>query len=137
MERTAYSKIGLPKLGSFDWNVLGHYLEPAVARVGHGHAEEQASVLVELVLMGLSVAVAGFGIYLAWRFYGNPRGEARAMHGLRTRLRLVFDGLLDVIGGDQVKRLVGKRHSPALRRRDLDGRQERVRILRQLVRPGN
>ncbi len=60
--------IGLPKLGSFDWNVFAHYLEPVVADVGHGE-HHHAPVLVELVLMALSVAVALGGIFLARRLY--------------------------------------------------------------------
>ncbi|MFQ5527453.1 MAG: NADH-quinone oxidoreductase subunit L, partial [Thermoanaerobaculia bacterium] len=70
--------VGLPKLGEFDWNVFGHYLEPVVARVGHAglseHGAHHASVLTELVLMALSVAVAGFGIWMAWTLYAKGRG---------------------------------------------------------------
>ncbi len=66
--------IGLPKLGSFDWNVFAHYLEPVVAKVGHGE-HHHAPVLVELVLMALSVAVALGGIFLARRLY-KDRGLA-------------------------------------------------------------
>ncbi len=77
--------IGLPKLGAFDWNVFGRYLEPVVARVGDaGHAAQHAhhaSVGVELILMAVAVAVAGLGIYFAWTLYGAPRGEARALAG--------------------------------------------------------
>jgi len=74
--------LGLPKLGSFDWNVFGHYLEPVVAAVGHGDGHgHHASVAVELMLMAASVAVAGAGIYLAWAFYGAPKGVAKALTG--------------------------------------------------------
>ncbi|MCH7665872.1 MAG: hypothetical protein IH936_08095 [Acidobacteria bacterium] len=77
--------LGLPKLGAFDWNLFGHYLEPVLVRVGDvGHAAQHghhASVGVELILMALSVAVAGFGIYFAWTLYGAPRGEAQALAG--------------------------------------------------------
>jgi len=77
--------LGLPKLGAFDWNLFGHYLEPVVVRVGDvGHAAQHghhASLGVELILMALSVAVAGFGIYFAWTLYGAPRGEAQALAG--------------------------------------------------------
>jgi len=74
--------VGLPKLGSFDWNVFGHYLEPVVAAVGHGDGHgHHASVAEELILMALSVVVAGLGIYLAWTLYGSPKGESRALAG--------------------------------------------------------
>jgi NADH-quinone oxidoreductase subunit L len=74
--------IGLPKLGEFDWNFFGHYLEPVIAPVEiAGHGGHHASVVVEMVLMALSVAVAGFGIWCAWRIFGAPRGQARALTG--------------------------------------------------------
>ncbi|MCP4203817.1 MAG: NADH-quinone oxidoreductase subunit L, partial [bacterium] len=77
--------LGLPKLGEFDWNLFGHYLEPVVAEVHLAglseHGGHHASVLVELVLMALSVAVAGLGIYLAWTLYGAPGGKPRALAG--------------------------------------------------------
>jgi NADH-quinone oxidoreductase subunit L len=65
--------IGLPRLGDWDQNWFGHFLEPVIATVGHHGEVHHASVLQELVLMGLSVAVAGAGIYLAWRLYGGTQ----------------------------------------------------------------
>jgi NADH-quinone oxidoreductase subunit L len=68
--------VGWPKLGEWDWNWIGRYLAPVVAEVGeHGEAHH-ASVSLELALMALSVAVAGVGIWLAWRTYGSDRGLA-------------------------------------------------------------
>ena len=65
--------VGLPRMGTWDKNWFGHFLEPVVADIGHHGTAHHASVFQELVLMGLSVAVAGAGIYLAWRFYGGTQ----------------------------------------------------------------
>jgi NADH-quinone oxidoreductase subunit L len=68
--------VGLPRLGNWDKNWFGHFLAPVLAPVesgGQHAAQHHASVLQELVLMGLSVGVAGAGIYLAWRFYGGTK----------------------------------------------------------------
>jgi len=67
---------GLPKLGHWDWNAIGHYLEPVTKAVG-GHGEaHHPSVGLELALMALSVVVAGLGIFIAWRTYGGDKGLA-------------------------------------------------------------
>ena len=71
--------IGIPRLGHFDYNLFDRFLSPVVARVGgHGAAGEEhhLSLALELGLMALSVAVAGLGIFLAWRIYGAGRGLA-------------------------------------------------------------
>ena len=71
--------VGIPKLGPIDWNWFGHYLDPVVAAVAHGegeHATHHASLTVELILMAASVAVAGFGIWCAWRIFGKGRALA-------------------------------------------------------------
>ena len=68
--------VGIPRLGDLDWNWFGHFLEPVVHVVG-GHGEaHHASLGLELLLMALSVAVAAFGIFLAWRTYGGAQGLA-------------------------------------------------------------
>jgi len=68
---------GLPKLGNWDWNWLSHFLEPVVAVVGgHGEEAHHLSVGLELGLMALSIAVAGLGIYIAWKTYGGDQGLA-------------------------------------------------------------
>jgi NADH-quinone oxidoreductase subunit L len=66
--------VGIPRLGDLDWNWFGHFLEPVVHAVG-GHGEaHHASLGLELLLMALSVAVAGIGIFFAWRTYGGSQG---------------------------------------------------------------
>ena len=68
--------IGIPRLGDWDWNWFGHFLGPVTEAIG-GHGEEHhLSLTVELALMALSVAVAGLGIFVAWRSYGGDRGLA-------------------------------------------------------------
>jgi NADH-quinone oxidoreductase subunit L len=69
--------IGLPRLGHWDWNWFGHFLEPVMAPVGdHVEAAHHLSVGLELALMALSVVVAALGIYMAWRTYGGSLGLA-------------------------------------------------------------
>ncbi len=62
--------VGIPKLGHFDVNVFAKFLKPVFADVtGHGEAHH-LSLGLELALMGLSVVVAGLGIWAAWKIYG-------------------------------------------------------------------
>ncbi|MDH3254614.1 MAG: NADH-quinone oxidoreductase subunit L [Acidobacteriota bacterium] len=69
--------IGIPKLGTLDINWFGHFLAPVVAPVGHaGEHGHHASLGLELLLMGVSVAAAVGGIWMAWRTYGGERGLA-------------------------------------------------------------
>ena len=68
--------VGVPKLGKWDWNWFGHYLEPMVYAVGEHHEAHHPSLTVELLLMALSVLVAAIGIFLAWRTYGGAQGLA-------------------------------------------------------------
>jgi len=80
--------VGLPRLGEWDWNWFGRFLEPVIHSVG-GHSEaHHASVGLEFMLMALSVAVAAIGIFFAWRTYGGTQGLAA---GERWALR--FPGL--------------------------------------------
>ena len=64
--------VGIPKLGHFDVNLLGHYLEPVFQGAG-AHEAHHASLAVELILMAASVAIAAAGIWLAWKIYGPGR----------------------------------------------------------------
>jgi NADH-quinone oxidoreductase subunit L len=52
-----------------DW--IGHFLQPVIAHVGDGHGGHHAEIWVEWVLMGVSVTVAGLGILMAWRTWGQ------------------------------------------------------------------
>ncbi len=67
--------VGIPRLGHFDINVFDRFVGQVVAHVGD-HGDHHASLLVELLLMAVSVAVAAAGIWLAWRHYGADRGLA-------------------------------------------------------------
>jgi NADH-quinone oxidoreductase subunit L len=72
--------LGLPFFSPVFADWIGHFLAPAIAHVGeeHGH---HAPVWLELVLMGVSVAVAVGGIWMATRTYkdrGLEGGEAWA-----------------------------------------------------------
>ncbi len=68
--------VGLPRLGSWDKNWFGHFLEPVLSSIGQHGAEHHAGVGEELVLMALSVAVAGAGIFCAWSIYGGTKALA-------------------------------------------------------------
>ena len=61
----------VPRVG--DW--IGRFLSPVIAHVteDHGH---HASVSAEVALMVISVAVAGVGIWIAWRTFGGDQGLA-------------------------------------------------------------
>jgi len=65
-----------------EWNLIDRFLKPIVLPISHhgaehgGHAEAHLSVGLEVGLMVLSLAVAGFGIWLARRFYfGAEAGQ--------------------------------------------------------------
>jgi NADH-quinone oxidoreductase subunit L len=62
--------VGIPKVLSLgaDLNVFEHYLAPALPGAGHAAAAGHHAGL-ELGLMAAALGVAGFGIYLAYRFY--------------------------------------------------------------------
>jgi NADH-quinone oxidoreductase subunit L len=68
--------LGVPKLftGRPEWNLIEHFLDPVILPIaGAAHGEEAAhhavSAGIECALVFLSLAVAGAGIYLAYRFY--------------------------------------------------------------------
>ncbi len=111
--------IGIPKLhGVLDANWIDGFLSPVVAQVTEHHAHH-ASLAEELLLMGLSVAVAGLGIWLAWRYYGGEKGleggEAWAERFPRVHRTLVdkyrVDELYDAAVVRPLRRLaeLGKR----------------------------
>jgi NADH-quinone oxidoreductase subunit L len=64
--------IGLPGYlwGHPEANLIDRFLEPVIVHPEHtGHAGHHPGLPLELGLIFLSLAVAGFGIWLAWRFY--------------------------------------------------------------------
>ena len=75
---------GVPKVMTLgnDWNWLHHFLDPVIAVVGghgagDGHGDgHHLSAGVEWALIGLSVAVALTGLFLAWRLYGKRGTQA-------------------------------------------------------------
>ncbi|HKR62570.1 MAG TPA: NADH-quinone oxidoreductase subunit L [Thermoanaerobaculia bacterium] len=63
--------VGLPAaLGGAHPTWFQHWLEPVLLPIG-GHAFHfhEADLTTEYILMAVSVAIAAFGIFLAWRFY--------------------------------------------------------------------
>jgi NADH-quinone oxidoreductase subunit L len=78
--------LGIPKaIGKFlnpehpeEVNWIHHWLEPVYAVLpGHGSEHHEMSLAAEWGLIGISVAVAALGIFIAWRFYGGDNGLAR------------------------------------------------------------
>jgi NADH-quinone oxidoreductase subunit L len=85
--------------GGADFNRLHHWLEPALYTVGeHGaaaaHGAGAAShATEELLLIGLALAVAVVGIFVAWRLYRQPgpaERMARASGPVYTLLRNLY-----------------------------------------------
>ena len=76
--------IGLP--GVFGGSQFAHWLEPVI----HAHAEEHGSPALELGLMAVSVAVAGFGFLIAYLMYYRgslaPERFANLAGGIPYRL---------------------------------------------------
>ncbi len=72
--------IGLPGhlWGKPEHNLIDTFLEPAIMQAGHGgHGGAHPGLGLEIGLIFLSLAAAGFGIALAYRFYkGSEAGSA-------------------------------------------------------------
>ncbi len=75
--------IGVPKLWSAlpeGFRIFEHWLAPAVSGEGaHAAAEHAYAASTEWLLMGLSVAAACLGIFLAWHFYQRRPERAEAV----------------------------------------------------------
>lgn len=71
--------IGLPHaLGGH--NLFGQWLDPVIRPVGHEAAvEHHADVSMEYLLMIVSVAIAGIGIYLAYSWYMKKSETVKAL----------------------------------------------------------
>jgi NADH-quinone oxidoreductase subunit L len=63
--------VGLPAvLGGAHPTWFQRWLEPVLLPIGgHAYHFHEAELSVEYILMAVSVAIAAFGIFLAWRFY--------------------------------------------------------------------
>ena len=63
--------VGLPAaLGGAHPTWFQHWLEPVLLPIsGHAYHFHEAELALEYALMAVSVAIAAFGIFLAWRFY--------------------------------------------------------------------
>jgi NADH:ubiquinone oxidoreductase subunit 5 (subunit L)/multisubunit Na+/H+ antiporter MnhA subunit len=100
---TLVGLIGIPHYSAFE-----HWLEPVIAKVGEHEAHAGFSG-TELGLMGLSIAVAVTGIFLARQFYLNrPQLAEEWTKRLQPLYRLsankwYFDWLLDQKGVEAVK----------------------------------
>ncbi len=89
--------------------------------LGNGPAPEPTEVGMETVGRGTSPDGP------------RPGPPARSTNGRDPWLRLLLDGLFDIVGRDQMKRLLGKRDRAAVWGWDLDGGQKRVRVQRECV----
>ncbi len=73
--------IGVPGFlwGHPEHNLIDRFLEPVVLHMDHGgHAGAHPGLGLELGLIALSLAAAGFGIWMAYRFYFVDREFVRA-----------------------------------------------------------
>ena len=74
-------------------SLIDPFLAPALAAGGEvAEAEHHASLAVELLFMALSLAVAGAGIFLAWKMYrNNPDGDQGFIQAWPGFHRLVYN----------------------------------------------
>ncbi len=74
--------VGIPASWGFT-NLFEHFLEPVVGGLPHG---AHVSHAVELLFVGLSIAVAFAGLFLAWWFYLRSRELPERLAGRYARL---------------------------------------------------
>jgi len=60
-----------------EWNKIEGFLEPVMLKVEHGEGAGHPGLGLEFLLIALSLAVAGFGIWLAYRFYMGDEAGVR------------------------------------------------------------
>jgi len=60
-----------------EWNKIEGFLEPVMLKVEHGEGAAHPGLGLEFLLIALSLAVAGFGIWLAYRFYMGDEAGVR------------------------------------------------------------
>ena len=96
--------IGIPGhlFGKPEWNLIDRFLEPVILHLDHGeHAGHHPSLSLEYGLIVLSLAAAGFGIWLAYRFYKGPTAGERPKR-LAERFSLLYKLLLNKYWMDEI-----------------------------------
>jgi len=104
--------IGFPGglFGHPEWSMFEHFLEPVVLPLGGGghgagegaeHAVHHVPLGLEYGLILLSLAVAGFGIWMAYRFYMGPEAYQRPRR-LAERFQFAYRLLLNKYWVDEL-----------------------------------
>ncbi len=96
--------IGVPGFlwGHPEHNLIDRFLEPVVMHLDHGgHAGAHPGLGLELGLIFLSLAAAGFGIWMAYRFYYVDKGFTRAS-SLAARFPFAYKMLLNKYWVDEL-----------------------------------
>jgi NADH-quinone oxidoreductase subunit L len=84
--------VGLPAVFGEDANAFARFLSPVFPVIsGVAHEHEALPHATEWLLMGLSVAVAASGIFLAWKWYTKEDGRVPA------RIAASFPGLYALV----------------------------------------
>jgi NADH-quinone oxidoreductase subunit L len=96
--------------GRPELNRIEQFLEPVILPIGHSahgaehgaeHAASHVPLSIEFGLIVLSLAVAGFGIWLAYRFYSGAQANERPRR-LAERFPLVYKLLLNKYWVDEL-----------------------------------
>ena len=82
-------------------NLIEGFLEPVVLHVAHGEGAAHPGLGLEFGLIALSLAAAGVGLAIAWRFYLLDPGFTRANY-LARRFPLVYRVLLNKYWVDEL-----------------------------------
>ncbi|HMK37676.1 MAG TPA: NADH-quinone oxidoreductase subunit L [Desulfomonilaceae bacterium] len=88
--------VGIPILEHY--NVFGHWLDPvfapakAISEKAAGHHGDHASVALEFLLMGVSLCIAFFGLFLArWMYVTKPSVATEVAERLGPIHKLVYN----------------------------------------------
>jgi NADH-quinone oxidoreductase subunit L len=82
-------------------NLIDRFLEPVVLHLDHGEHAAHPGLGLEIGLIFLSLAAAGFGIWMAYRFYYLDKGFTRAEH-LARRFPFAYKLLLNKYWVDEL-----------------------------------
>jgi NADH-quinone oxidoreductase subunit L len=100
--------IGFPGqlFGKPEWNKIEQFMEPIILPIGHAehaaeHAVHHVPLGLEFGLIFLSLAVAGFGIWLAYRFYMGANAYERPRR-LAERFPFAYKLLLNKYWVDEL-----------------------------------